>query len=264
MHSCESTHGSQFDGVTDSAQEDAQMVVEERGLPLKLLKDDSVIPDFTPTTNQQELIDMRHDECFLQTHSGNFKSYTLRISEGKIVLCRPSSTHVQEMSISLSTIQCIKSHTTKQVEKAAKTAATTFYCLLLVISTTQQRSVYFDSEAACDRMHKEILAAQGFLEERFKAYEPIGKLGEGSFGTVLLAKHRLSGVIVAVKMIPKKHISKVFDVNKVKFAEIEIMEDLMAVNCPNMLQLIESFTNEHDYFIVTQYMQTGSLYEYMC
>ena len=38
----------------------------------------------------------------------------------------------------------------------------------------------------------------------------------------------------------------------------------MAANCPNTVQLIESFTTQRDYIIVTQYMPTGNLFHYVC
>jgi hypothetical protein len=47
----------------------------------------------------------------------------------------------------------------------------------------------------------EILKRQGFSENPIEQYELIGLLGQGSFGTVLLAKHKLSSVKVAIKRI---------------------------------------------------------------
>ena len=49
--------------------------------------------------------------------------------------------------------------------------------------------------------HEEILTAQGFFNKRIDQYEPLGKLGEGSFGVVILSQHKNSQVKVAVKVI---------------------------------------------------------------
>ena len=45
---------------------------------------------------------------------------------------------------------------------------------------------------------------------------------------------------------------------------MEIMEELTAANCPNMVQLVESFTTQQDYVIITHYMQSGNLFHYVC
>ena len=42
------------------------------------------------------------------------------------------------------------------------------------------------------------------------------------------------------------------------------MEELTAANCPNMVQLVESFTTQQDYVIITHYMQSGNLFHYVC
>ena len=62
--------------------------------------------------------------------------------------------------------------------------------------------------------HEEILTAQGFFNKRIDQYEPLGKLGEGSFGVVILSQHKNSQVKVAVKVIQKTKIDKVYMKNK--------------------------------------------------
>jgi len=57
---------------------------------------------------------------------------------------------------------------------------------------------------AIQNCHAEILKAQGFLEKRIEQYVPMGRLGRGAFGIVLLAKHKYSGIKVAIKVIEKK------------------------------------------------------------
>ena len=51
--------------------------------------------------------------------------------------------------------------------------------------------------------------------------------------------------------------------NKQAFSETEIIQELTADNCPNVLQVIESFTTDNSCVIVTQYMQ-GNLFNYVC
>ena len=73
------------------------------------------------------------------------------------------------------------------------------FALSIVSSSTKKRFVYFETMAAVEYWHKKILSAQGFLENRIVQYEPLSKLGSGSFGTVVLSQHNYSGVKVAIK-----------------------------------------------------------------
>ena len=77
------------------------------------------------------------------------------------------------------------------------------------------------------------------------------KLGEGSFGSVFLAKHKLSGVSVAIKVISKERIAKSFNCNNEVFQELEIMREVSQGNCPNILKLVETFEDETYFTCVT-------------
>ena len=199
------------------------------------------------------------NECFFQTQRGNFKSYTISINGDNIVFGRPQSTKQQELIYSMTSFQCVKSLTTKE-DKASNSI---FSSLLFVLSSDSQRRVYFDSEEACNHWHKEILAAQGYLDKRLEAYEVVKEIDSGSYGSVILAQHKLSGLQVAIKMIAMRKIDQTFKSNKQAFSELEIIQELTADNCSNVLQVIESFTTDSAYVIVTQYMQ-GNLFNYVC
>ena len=81
--------------------------------------------------------DAPDNECFFQTHAGNFKSYTMSISKGNIVFIRPSSTKHKVLKYSLDSFQCVRSHMTKQVDRKSKASPVTFFCLLFVLSANQ-------------------------------------------------------------------------------------------------------------------------------
>ena len=71
----------------------------------------------------------------------------------------------------------------------------------IVFCQSVQRTVYFETSELLNHWHVLILKAQGIYENRIDAYQPIGRLGQGSFGIVVLSKHAFSGVEVAVKII---------------------------------------------------------------
>ena len=149
--------------------------------------------------------------CYFKTKSGGFKDYIIEISEGAIVFRRPKSTKQQELSYMLNTIQCLIRYTPAIVSRDS--SITGEFCINLISSNSQQRSVYFDCEETMKHWHEEILTAQGFFNKRIDQYEPLGKLGEGSFGVVILSQHKNSQVKVAVKVIQKTKIDKVYKKN---------------------------------------------------
>ena len=78
------------------------------------------------------------------------------------------------------------------------------------------------------------MKAQGFYEKRIEQYMFMSCLGNGSFGTVMLAKHKHTKIKVAVKIIDKKNIKKTFDANNQMYAELEVMKEVSGT-CPNVM-----------------------------
>ena len=115
-----------------------------------------------------------------------------------------------------------------------------------------------------NRWHKQILTAQDFWEQRIDQYEPLAKLGEGSFGVVILAKHRNSGARVAVKVIQKRVIDKVYKRNKQNFEELAVSKEMARADCENIIELIEVFEDQLTHYVVTKFMPSGDLYNYIC
>ncbi|KAJ3297919.1 Map microtubule affinity-regulating kinase [Borealophlyctis nickersoniae] len=83
-------------------------------------------------------------------------------------------------------------------------------------------------------------------------------LGEGNFAKVKLAKHKLTGVEVAIKVIDKttlddKKLSKLY-------REVRIMKLL---HHPNIVKLYEVIETKHTVFLVMEYSAGGELYDYL-
>ncbi|KAI8620738.1 kinase-like domain-containing protein [Chytriomyces sp. MP71] len=83
-------------------------------------------------------------------------------------------------------------------------------------------------------------------------------VGEGNFAKVKLAKHKITGVEVAVKVIDKttldeKKLGKLY-------REVRIMKFL---NHPHIVKLYEVIETKHTVFLVMEYASGGELYDYL-
>lgn len=84
---------------------------------------------------------------------------------------------------------------------------------------------------------------------RFGEYLVIGQLGEGLAGKVYLARHRVSGELVALKRLhagAEKLIRDYFlnEQSLVRRAEH-----------PNIVRYVDGSANEHDAFLITQFVE---------
>ena len=187
----------------------------------------------------------------------------------EVVFRRTSCSQDRELRLRYDSFQCIISHASLDEKRVKQIPLATSSkhrpCLLLIGSESLLPYVFFDTEEEMVTFHEEILHRQGFGgHDRIKQYEFLGKLGQGTFGIVLLAKHKLSGIRVAVKMINKRPIEKAFSkVENHVYQEIQVVNEIARANCSNTLELIETFENSEDYVIVTKMMQGGDLHNYL-
>jgi 5'-AMP-activated protein kinase catalytic alpha subunit len=84
-------------------------------------------------------------------------------------------------------------------------------------------------------------------------------LGQGTFGKVKLAIHERTGQKVAVKVLEKKKIIDVSDIERVS-REIHILK---LVRHPNLIQLYEIIETPKYLFLVMEYCGGGELFDYI-
>lgn len=84
-------------------------------------------------------------------------------------------------------------------------------------------------------------------------------LGEGTFGKVKLATHKLTGEVVAIKILEKDKIMDVADVERVS-REIHILK---LVRHPNIIQLYEIIETPKQLFLVMEYVENGELFHFI-
>jgi hypothetical protein len=104
-----------------------------------------------------------------------------------------------------------------------------------------------------------IFDSSKIYKSSLKLYR-IGKvLGKGSFGKVNLAMHKLTGKLVAVKSLNKKHLQEKGSLKKV-MREIDLHKVLMH---PNIIHLYETFETEKHIILVTELCTGGDLLNYV-
>ncbi|RID54646.1 hypothetical protein BRARA_G01950 [Brassica rapa] len=89
-------------------------------------------------------------------------------------------------------------------------------------------------------------------------YELGRRLGSGSFAVVWLAKHRSSGLEVAIKEIDKKKLNP-----KVRDSLLKEISILRTIDHPNIIRLHEAIETGDRIFLVLEYCSGGDLAEYI-
>lgn len=93
----------------------------------------------------------------------------------------------------------------------------------------------------------------GTLRDVYK----IGKvLGEGAFGEVRLCTHRVTKEKRAVKVLKKENMDKEEEANM-----LNEINTLRGLDHPNIIKIFEYFEDEKRFYIVTEHIQGGELFE---
>ncbi len=81
---------------------------------------------------------------------------------------------------------------------------------------------------------------------------------------MILAEHQNSKAHVAIKIINKAKIAQAFEANGQDFIELELSQRLSKLNCDNLVMVFETFEDEDNYCIVSELLQAGDLFKYVC
>ena len=99
-------------------------------------------------------------------------------------------------------------------------------------------------------------ADRGTIEDNYKI---ISKLGKGSFGSVFKVQNIKTNEIRALKVIKKTSIIYQDDDHKF-LKEIEI---LIKLEHPNIIKIYEYYTDDINFYLITDYISNGELYNYV-
>lgn len=90
----------------------------------------------------------------------------------------------------------------------------------------------------------------------FEFYDLLETVGEGAFGKVSKCRHKASGVTRAVKQIKKNLMHKTQEQSFLN--EVNLLEQL---DHPGIVRLFEVFTDNANYFFVTELCSGGELFD---
>jgi len=91
----------------------------------------------------------------------------------------------------------------------------------------------------------------------FENYKLLKKLGQGTFGQVYKIIHKKTGIIRAMKVIPKNNLKPGFT-DKDIIHEITIMKNL---DHPHVIKLFEFYIDEYNYYLINEFCTEGDLSE---
>ena len=123
--------------------------------------------------------------------------------------------------------------------------------------SNQDNNEFKKVETESLKMKKYLTKAdRGTIEDNYKI---ISKLGKGSFGSVFKVQNIKTNEIRALKVIKKTSIIYQDDDHKF-LKEIEI---LIKLEHPNIIKIYEYYTDDINFYLITDYISNGELYNYV-
>ena len=120
------------------------------------------------------------------------------------------------------------------------------------------------TEPPIDSPEKLIIKASQFVRKKTyniqKDYKLGPILGSGSFGSVRLAIHILTGQERAIKSVKKSKIAQNPNEKSQFLAEIDILRQ---IDHPNVLKIFEFYEDANNYHLVTELVKGGELFEFI-
>ena len=122
---------------------------------------------------------------------------------------------------------------------------------------SKTRKYFTISEEICKEFVEKIKKAIGYVKFS-DLYEMKEVIGKGKFGVVNLGIHKKTGQQVAIKILNKKNIKTIEDKELVRI-EIGILK---LCHHPNIVRLLDHLENNDYIYIITEYIEGGTLGQY--
>ena len=95
----------------------------------------------------------------------------------------------------------------------------------------------------------------GNIKDKYKIAEVLGR---GTFGEVRKCQHKQAKVKLAIKIISKNKVENNETFKALMENELQILED---ISHPNIVRIFELLHDENNYYIVSELMRHGELFE---
>jgi len=123
---------------------------------------------------------------------------------------------------------------------------------------SKTRKYYTNKEEVCKEFVEKIKKAIGYVKFS-DLYEMKEVIGKGKFGVVNLGIHKKTGQQVAIKILNKENIKTMEDKELVRI-EIGILK---LCHHPNIVRLLDHLENNDFIYIITEYIEGGTLGQYL-
>ena len=143
------------------------------------------------------------DCCLAKSANGDFTQCCIKVSDKEVLLIRNDRRVAEEAYLTshpLDTIQCLLAPSMRDGTGALLDS------LLLVQSPTRSHHIIFESQEDARKWHQTILRHQGYNLEPIRQYVHSKTLATGSFGRIILSRHRNSRCEVAIKVVAKAYV----------------------------------------------------------
>ncbi|CAD8131931.1 unnamed protein product [Paramecium octaurelia] len=169
------------------------------------------------------------------------KEYDMAIDEQELKQQKAADSVIQEQTSKVPEIVQTQNMTIEQIKNEVQSQNQTDNC-----AKSQGRVFKFGVET----FFKE---KEGLIGTHYN----FGKvLGQGAFGKVWKATNKTTGLVRAIKQIKKNSIIK--EEESRLFSEMNILKNL---DHPHIVKLFELFQDENNYYLVTEYLSGGELFD---
>ena len=135
------------------------------------------------------------------------------------------------------------------------------FCIKLKVRRGEDQMIFFPGDQDANNWYKKILEQQKF-EKPISQYRQLETINSGSFSNVLLGEHVFSKQKVVIKKVDKKKAWETFRKHGSTYQEVELMERVCRGQVPNMIQLIETFTDNENFNLIVEHHPDGDLMHY--
>jgi len=129
----------------------------------------------------------------------------------------------------------------------------------------------FEDYVICDEFTSDIsntdvkfnpnLIVSEVKSDPYKVYKILKTIGEGTFGIVYLVEHKVTGKERAMKIISKMNAKNCMISNEESI--LNELSILRKIDHQNVVKIYEYYTDEENYYLITEYCPNGDLYNVM-